>query len=231
MANTRAQVLYMVKPGTAGAAAQPVRHSMPALLPCAQHHSSGGSMSRSPSSKQRRSLPAAQHRAAAPGYGGAPLPQLGLLGPTAGSHTCNSGSASRQQQRPSSTSTQPHAHAAAAAGGGVAGLSPPPRHSAAAAARGGLGLLAGVGSGSIGPSTGAQLYPSSLRQELYHPGASGLQGAFASGGGCEDSRAPADTCVCGAAAARRPRLGRCAVHVTRRQALLGVQHQGWRGTR
>lgn len=169
----------MTKPSTADP--QVLRHSMPALC----YHSSSEGSSRKQSGKQHKgaATPQRQHqqqrRAQCNSLGAGPLPVLGLLGPCRNSPS-PTGSFNASNAYSSSSSW--------AGGGWPPYISPPRITGGPTGARGGRSHISmaagrmqgprldGCGSASLGPSTVAQLFPSSLRQELSHAGAAGLTG-------------------------------------------------------
>lgn len=148
----------MSKPGTADPA---MRHSMPAL----PYHSQSGPASphRGPSSKQKSQPGLMQQQPWASSAPGDLLPPLVYQG----SGRNSPAPAWNMYGNPSGSPTRSNIHMPSRSkpGGRGAGGSP-------------SRLLDGVGNLSLGPSTGAKLYPGSLRQELYQAGASGLNGVL-----------------------------------------------------
>lgn len=147
-----------------------LRHSMPAL-PYHTGSSGPGSPIRSPNNKQQAK---ASGRQSSPWYSSSMdlLPALGTQGRSnnSGSPSWAAGGSGPGWQMYGS----PSRSSGAVGGGGAKGKAAGRLAGTAAAGR----PLDGAGSSSFGPSTGAKLYPGSLRHELYQAGASGLNGVL-----------------------------------------------------
>ena len=144
-----------------------MRHSMPAL----PYHSNSGpsSPTKSPNSKQRASHQQQQRQLPwGTGSRGELLPVLGFH--TSGRSSPSWGAAGSSSSPAWQVYGSPPRSSNSTPARSKAGRGPGPGGSAS--------KLDGAGALSMGPSTGAKLYPGSLRQDLYHAGASGLNGVL-----------------------------------------------------